>query len=293
MSKNVLILGASGNFGAAVVPAFKAAGWAVSRYTRGTDMAAAAQGMDLIVNGLNPPMYHDWAHLIPKIHRQVIAAAKASGARILVPGNVYVFGTEPAPWGANTPHRPVAAKGRIRAGMEAMYRRAAADGVRTILLRAGDFLQEGNPNTVMNMVVLKSVAKARIAAMGDLDAPRAYAYLPDLARAAVALAGHDDLPAYADIGFAGHTFSITDLARIIEAQTGRKLTIGRFPWWLMRLASPVWELGRELAEMRYLYSHPHRIDGTDFARLVPDFHATPLEQVVAAHLGWTAALRAA
>jgi NADP-dependent 3-hydroxy acid dehydrogenase YdfG len=66
----VLVAGASGNFGAAAAHAFSAAGWEVRRYTRGTDMAAAAIGCDLIVNALNPPKYHDWARLIPAITRR-------------------------------------------------------------------------------------------------------------------------------------------------------------------------------------------------------------------------------
>ena len=284
MPKSVLILGASGNFGAAAAKAFTKAGWQVSRYQRGTDMAAAARGKDLIVNGLNPPMYHDWATLVPRITAEVIGAAKASGARVLVAGNVYVFGTEPGPWGANTPHRPVATKGRIRAAMEASYRAAAAEGVRTIVLRGGDFMQEDNPATIFSMVVLKQVAKGRIASLGLPDVARAYAYLPDIARAAVALAECDDLPDYADIGFPGHSFSITELATLVAATLNRPMKLTGFPWWLMRLASPVWELGRELTEMRYLYNHPHRIDGSDFARLIPDFQSTPLAEVVARHL---------
>lgn len=284
MTRKALILGASGIFGAAVAAAFTHSGWQVARYQRGTDMAKEADGADLIVNGLNPPLYHDWPRLIPQITEQVIAAAKNSGARVLVPGNVYVFGTEPAPWSSATPHRPVSVKGRVRAAMEARYRAAAAEGVRTIVLRAGDFLNEASPSTVMNMVVLKSLAKGRITALGTPDAQRAYAYLPDLARAAVALAERADLPEFADIAFPGHTFSITDLAAIITAQTGQPLRITGFPWWLMRISSPVWELAREMAEMRYLYSHPHWLDGTDFARLVPGFDATPLATIVAAHL---------
>ena len=59
----------------------------------------------LIVNGLNPPAYHDWDRLIPEITTQVLAAGRASGATLLVPGNVYPYGMEPGPWNALTPHR--------------------------------------------------------------------------------------------------------------------------------------------------------------------------------------------
>ena len=98
MHKTVLVLGASGLFGSRAAQAFGAAGWQVRRYQRGTDMTAAAMGADVIVNGMNPPMYHNWAQLIPQITSQVLGAAKASGATVIVPGNVYPYGNQPGPW---------------------------------------------------------------------------------------------------------------------------------------------------------------------------------------------------
>ena len=88
MGKTVLVLGASGLFGGHVAKAFAAAGWQVKTCRRGTDMDAAAQGVDVIVNGLNPPKYHDWDRIIPATTRQAIAAAAASAATLWVPGNV-------------------------------------------------------------------------------------------------------------------------------------------------------------------------------------------------------------
>lgn len=85
MGKIVLVLGGSGLFGSHAVKAFAVAGWQVRKYQRGTDMNAAAKGVDLIVNGLNPPMYHDWDRIIPAITGQAIAAAEVSGARFWCP----------------------------------------------------------------------------------------------------------------------------------------------------------------------------------------------------------------
>lgn len=282
MAGTVLVAGASGNFGGAVAKAFEAAGWQVRRYARGTDMAAAAQGCDLIVNGLNPPMYHDWARLIPQITAQAISAARASGATVIVPGNVYPYGREPGPWGTDTPHRPCSRKGAIRAQMEADYR---ASGLPVIVLRGGDFLDETSPATFLNMITLKNLEKGKLAVAGKPEVPRAYAYLPDMARAAVALAEQrHSLPRFADLPFAGLTFSMADLKAEIERQTGRTLRYGGFPWWLMTLASPVWELARELREMRYLFDLPHRLDPAPLQRLLPDFRTASLRDVVAAHL---------
>lgn len=288
----IVIAGASGAFGRRAAEAFETAGWEVRRYKRGTDLAELAQGADLIFNGLNPPMYHNWPVLIPQITEQVIGAAKASGATVMVPGNVYVYGDQTGPWTEETPHRPVSRKGRIRAEMEARYARAAAaEGVRVIYLRGGDFVDPANAGTMLNMVVLKGLSKNRITSTGPVDAKRAYAYLPDMARAAVALAERRaELPAYAEVNFPGLTFSLADLRAEIARQTGRRPTVLPFPWPLLRLAAPVHELSKELLEMRYLFRTTHRLESKLFDGLLPGFRLTPFEEVVAEEI---AALRAA
>ncbi|MGL4239328.1 epimerase [Tabrizicola sp.] len=286
MAQTALVLGSSGGFGGQAALALQAAGWRVSRYKRGTDMAAAAKGAQLIVNGLNPPAYHNWDKLIPEITASVIAAGRASGATVLVPGNVYPYGKEPGPWGPDTPHRPVSRKGRIRAVMEESYRTAAeSGGPRVILLRGGDFLLPEAPQMPMNRMILAKAAKGRITALGDPDALHAYAYLPDMARAAVGLVElGDKLPAYADIPFAGHAFTVNDLADRVARLSGRPTKVRRFPLWFFALASPFWELARELREMLYLSSYPHQLDPAPLRRWLPDYRDTALDEVIMLHL---------
>lgn len=285
MTQTALILGASGRFGSHCDTAFRAAGWTTRRYTRGTDMAKAAQGVDVIVNGLNPPNYKNWATEIPRITQQVIAAAKASGATVLVPGNVYTFGTQPGPWSDSTPQTPCSRKGAIRVTMENAYRAAACDGVRTILLRGGDYIDTRGSGGFFDLVITKPLAKGRISYPGRTDIPHAWAYLPDMARAAVALAdARADLPAFADIAFPGWTLSGADLADQIAHVAGRSIVARRMSWVPIQLASPFWGLGRELLEMRYLWDHPHWLDGTRFADVVPEFAPTPMAAALASAL---------
>lgn len=285
MAQTALVLGASGGFGGQVALALQGAGWTVRRYQRGTDMGQAAKGADLIVNGLNPPAYHNWDKLIPEITASVLAAGKASGATLLVPGNVYPYGVEPGPWGPDTPHRPVSRKGRIRAEMEAQYRKASTHGQRTILLRGGDFLLPEAPQMLMNRVILGKVAKGVVTSLGDPDALHAYAYLPDMASAAVALVALGErLPVYADIPFAGHAFTISDLAARISRLLARPIRTKHFPTWLFTVTSPFWELARELREMLYLSSFPHALDPAPLRQWLPDWQDTPLDEVIARHL---------
>jgi nucleoside-diphosphate-sugar epimerase len=276
-----LVLGANGNFGRHMARELAVSGWDVVSWSRGSDMAAAAKGAALIVNGLNPPMYHDWARLIPQITESVIHAANASGARVLVPGNVYNFGTAPGPWGPDTPQHPTSRKGAIRVAMEARYR---ASGIAATVLRGGDFLDPAAAVSNFGMA-LKKARKGQIEVMGPVDVPRAYAWLPDMARAGAALAGMTEaLPRFADVPFAGLTVTMADLLAEASQQLGRDLRVARFPWWLMTLASPFWELARELREMRYLYNTPHSLDPAPMAALLPGFRLTPLSEVTAAYL---------
>lgn len=279
MTGTVLILGASGKIGKHSARAFAAAGWTVRRFDRQSqDMTEAAKGCDVIVNGLNPPNYHDWATIIPRITGQVIEAARVSGATVLLPGNVYHFGDRPGIWSETSPAKPVSRKGQIRLKMEQDY---AASGVQTIILRAGNFIDPDGQGCVMSTVYLRSIEQGKITLPGPADTRQAMCYLPDWARAAVALAEmRQDLPGFVDVPFAGHTLTALELKSGIEKLRGRDIRFVRFPWWLFRLTGPIWELARELTEMRYLWNTDHALSGERLKQLLPEFETTPIDEVL-------------
>jgi len=286
MAKTALILGSKGKIGSHAMEAFTRAGWNVRAYDRkSNDMVTAARGVDVIVNGLNPPNYHDWARLIPALTRQVIEAAKASGATVILPGNVYNLGADGGEWSEHTPHKPNTKKGAIREAMEQAYRDA---GVRTINLRVGNFIDPNSNGDVMSLLLLRSIKAGKLTSAGDPKAMQAYGYVPDWARAAVGLAEfRETLDTYEDIPFAGHSFSVEQLRDALSEQLQRPITITQFPWWAMKLTAPFWELAREMLEMRYLWSVSHTLSSAKLTRLLPNFRPTPQHEVV------TAALRAA
>ena len=117
MTETVLILGGTGKIGRHSTAAFQKAGWRVRYFDRHKDdMPSVARGCDVIVNGLNPPNYHNLQELVPRITAQVNDAARQSGATVLLPGNVYHFGDKGGTWSEETPPNPVSRKGRIRLG---------------------------------------------------------------------------------------------------------------------------------------------------------------------------------
>ncbi|MEO9865165.1 MAG: epimerase [Yoonia sp.] len=274
MAQTVLILGGSGKIGKHAAEAFWNAGWTVRHYKRGTDMTAQAQGVDVIVNGLNPPKYNDWAKNIPAITSQVIAAAQSSGATVIVPGNVYNFGDKGGIWDEATPQAPVTEKGHIRVAMEAAYRDA---GVQTIILRAGHFIDPGQDGDAYSMVHVAKVGKGVVTTLGDPDAMQAHAYLPDWARAAVKLAAmRNDLARFEDIPFPGHSFTINQLRDEMADALGKPMKLSYFPWRLMAFVAPFNEMIREFRKMRYLPNTSHQLGHEKFDRLLPDFKPTDL-----------------
>ena len=278
MTRTTLILGASGRFGRHAATAFADAGWQVRPFRRGDDLTAAATGAEIIVNAWNPP-YPQWHAQVPGMTARVIAAARATGARVILPGNVYVFGeTMPPVLSPDTPHAATNPLGRIRVEMEAAYRAA---GVPTLILRCGDFLDTEASGNWFDKVLAARVAKGVFTYPGPRDLPHAWAFLPDAARAAASLADLGDrLPHFADIPFPGHAPTGADLHTAAETALGRPLREGSFPWWALRLAAPLWPMGRGLVEMRHLWTRPHRLDDRPRAALLPDFRATPLPEAL-------------
>lgn len=273
MSHNVLILGASGRFGRHAAEAFWNAGWRVRVFDRGSDdLMTAALGADVIVNAWNPP-YTDWAREVPRLTARVIAAAQASGATVLIPGNVYGYGAGSGPLiDETTPKAATNPLGRIRNEMEAAYRNA---GVQTIVLRSGDYIDTQDGGNWFELVIAAKARHGRMTSPGDPDVEHAWAFLPDKARAAVMLAEkRGALDTFEEVLFPGYTLSLRELADLVSVATGRLQKVRRFEWLPLRLAAPVWPMGRLLLEMRYLWSMPHRLSGQRMASLLPGFRAT-------------------
>ncbi|QHQ36432.1 epimerase [Algicella marina] len=204
-----------------------------------------------------------------------------------MPGNAYNFGIQPAPWHPGVEHVAVTPKGRIRIEMEDTYRSAVAAGrVRVIVLRAGDFIDDDPEGTWLGDGILRKLASNRINYPGPFDVPHAWAYLPDLGRAASMLAEkRAELPPFTDIAFPGYTLTGRELSDAIAHVTGREPMLSRMSWWPLRMLAPFWSLAAGMVEMRYLWRHPHCFDAAAFEAELPDFEHTPVEVALSPLIG--------
>ena len=165
--------------------------------------------------------------------------------------------------------------------MESVLRDASArDGIQVIILRGGDFLDTVNSGNFFDFLAGK-LDKGKLIYPGRTDIPHAWAFLPDMARAAVGLAEiRASLGDYEDVPFSGHTFTGESLRAALARCTGRDIRLTGFPWLMMKLLSPVWGLAREMPEMRYLWDVPHSLSGARLAQLLPEFEGTETQEML-------------
>jgi nucleoside-diphosphate-sugar epimerase len=311
---HALVLGATGGLGGALTAGLLARGWTVTALARDPaaaaatcpgaiswhrgdalrpdDVLAAAQGSALIVHAVNPPGYRDWRGIAIPMLSHSIAAAAATGARLLFPGNVYNFGPAAGPvLGEDSPQNPLTRKGRVRADMETMLRQAASGGTRSLVVRAGDFFGPGVTQSWFAQLIAKSARASRPSITypgGDPQAGHAWAYMPDLAETMLRLVDREaELPAFADFHFGGHWVAPgIGMAHAVRDAIGRPdLPVRIMPWWPLVLAAPFATFPREALEMRYQWSQPQRLDNRQLLALLGEEPNTPLADAVRSALG--------
>ncbi len=333
MTSTVLILGARGRFGLAAAQAFHAAGWRVLAQMRpGASVPAnapagiewlglalddvpglvkaalaayatqAGRGIQVVVHALNPSAYtvRAWQAEVLPMTRAALDIAHALQATLMMPGNVYNFGSGmPQLLTEATAQSPTSAKGEIRVAMEQLVRDS---GVPAVVIRAGDFFGSG-VNSWLDLFVAKDVKKARITYPGPADVPTAWAYLPDLARCFVAVATlRAQLPTFEVLHFKGYSLTGAQWQAALEVialeqgwiQPGSCLRFAGVPWLFMRLgawAVPMWA---SVLEMRYLWNTPHELDNRKLVTLTGPEPHTPLDTALRQSLealGLTSPLR--
>lgn len=304
--RTVLIIGANGGIGQATSAALLRHGWRVRALVRKapaeaghvdwrvgdamreSDVQLAAEGVDVIVHAVNPPGYKGWDRLVLPMLDNTIAAARASGARIVLPGTIYNYGPDAfALLREDSPQHPHTRKGKIRAEMERRLASAAHEGVRVLILRCGDFFgpRAGN-NWFAQGLITANKPVTRVLYPGDESIGHSWAYLPDVAQTLARLLDREsELARWETFHFAGHWLDgHAMLAAVRRACASNDIAMKRFPWWLAQLASPFNETMRELCKMRYLWREPLELDGRKLTAFLGQVPHTPIDEAVRAAL---------
>ncbi len=247
-------------------------------------LTAAARGAAALYNAVNPD-YTRWGTDWPPIAAALLTAAERTGARLVTMSNLYGYGR---PHGPMTPDTPLAAtdiKGRVRARMWTDALAAHEAGrVQVTEARAADFVGPQVPPAQSHLGrQVANVRRGRRAwVIGDPDAPRTWAYMPDVA-ATLAVLGTDDRA----LGRVWHVPSnpprsqrqaLGDLAAAMGVPAA---PVTGIPWPMLRAMGVAVPLFREIVRVREQFDQEYVIDSS---RTTETFglNATPWADVMVA-----------
>jgi nucleoside-diphosphate-sugar epimerase len=249
-------------------------------------LAAQAQGATVVVYAVNPAYWRWDSDLLP-FFRQGVAVARQLGVPFMVPGSVYNYGAGMPPLlEEDTPQRPSTRKGEQRIAMEDELQALASQGLRSVLIRAGDFFGAGS-GSWLDQAIAKDIRRGRLVYPGPRELIHSWAYLPDLARAFVAVAERGAPAGFTRLHFAGHTLTgdeflaaLEDAASRLGLRPARGFRIGSVPWPLLRVVGLVQPMLRELVRMSYLWRVPHGLSGARLQAFAGPLPATPLSDAL-------------
>jgi nucleoside-diphosphate-sugar epimerase len=246
---------------------------------------AVARGAAVVYQTLNPP-YHEWVAQFPALQAGVLAAAEATGARLVSMENVYMYGrpngrplTEDREYEAHT------TKGRLRGRMARELLAAHQAGrVQVAIGRASDYFgpRGGGQSNLGDRVFPAAVEGRTATVLGDPDQAHTYTYIPDIGEGLAVLGEHPDAP-----GQVWHlpndpdTRTTRELVDIVYQHAGRpRARLRSIRPLLLRalgLANPTI---REIVEMQYQFDEPFVVDSSKITSKL-GLSATPIDAALA------------
>lgn len=240
-------------------------------------LTQAARGKEALIICTNPP-YHRWPTEWPPVIESAIAAAKATGARIVLMGNLYAYGKPDGRITAESPINPTEAKGQTRA--ELWNRLLAAHqehGISVAELRASDYFgPNAGPTTHLGSRFLDPIQEGKTArVIGNPDVPHSWSYLPDIGECLAILATHPELSNRAWIGPSSGDASFREVAQAIRPNA----KVGALPNIFLRFAGLFTPIVREVFAIRYQFTDPFLLDDSEL-RNAFNFTPTPLKKAL-------------
>ncbi|MFH8369864.1 NAD-dependent epimerase/dehydratase family protein [Streptomyces sp. NPDC018031] len=242
-----------------------------------------------VIYGCAAPPYPRWASAWPPLAASVCAAAEATGAVLVMLGNLYGYGPVAGSMTEDLPLAATGPKGRVRA---AVWERALdlhrQGRIRAVEVRASDFFGPGvtDGGHLAARVVPRLLRGKPVSTLGDPEVPHSWTYLPDVARALVEVAGEERA-----WGRAWHvpTEPAVSTREMVDRLAARAevgpVAVRRVPPALLGVASVFSPLVRELREVRYQFDRPFVVDARAYEAEFA-VRATPVDEQVGATVDW-------
>jgi nucleoside-diphosphate-sugar epimerase len=251
------------------------------------DVRRASKDVTTVFHCVNVP-YPEWAAKALPMLENSISAAQAVGARVVFPGNVYVFGHA----GADVvredhPMEPHTRKGRLRLKMEQRLEELhRSQGLPFTIVRMPDFYGPFVVNQLYAQVFRNALHGRSMPWYGDLDVPSEFLFIPD-GGAAMVRAGLDP-------SSNGETYHVPgagvitprEFLALVAKTAGSRSRPRAVPGWMVALVGVFNAEAREFREMMYLKRERFILDGSKFRQKFGSLPSTPYAQGVRETLDW-------
>ncbi|MEU2871129.1 NAD-dependent epimerase/dehydratase family protein [Streptomyces olivoreticuli] len=251
-------------------------------------LTEAARGADAIFSCAAPP-YHRWASQWPPLASSVCAAAEATGAVLVMLGNLYGYGPVDGPMTEELPLAATGTKGRVRAAVWEQARKLHEQGrIKAVEVRASDFFGPGvtDGGHLAARVMPRLLRGKPVSVLGDPDAPHSWSYLPDVAGALIEVAGEERAWGRAWHAPTGPALSTREMVdRLADRSRTGPVAVRRLSPAVLGVVSVFSPLIRELKEIRYQFDRPFVVDSSAYEDGFA-VRATPVDEQVEATVDW-------
>ncbi|MEU8144863.1 NAD-dependent epimerase/dehydratase family protein [Nonomuraea sp. NPDC048901] len=249
-------------------------------------LTEVAKGADVLYNCVNP-QYHRWLTDWPPMAESFLGAAEATGAVLVILGNLYPYGPVKGPMTEDLPLASATPKAQVRAKIwnDALAAHKAGR-IRTTEVRGSDYFGPGatDQSHLGGRFLVPFRAGKTIQLVFPADVPHSWTYLPDVADALI-VAGTDErawgrpwhVPTSDPLSFR----QIGERMAAIEGRPVPKLAT--LPWPLVQAMGLFSPMVRELKHVRYQFTAPYVLDSSAFQRTF-GVAPTPIDEALAATL---------
>jgi len=231
------------------------------------------------------PAYYDWVEKFPALQKAILEAAAASGAKLIVGENLYMYGQFTGSLKEDSPLAPNTQKGKVRAQMaQAVLDAHAAGRVRAAIGRASDFF--GPDDTALTGYAIQPAVEGKtINLMGSTSQPHTFTYIADFGRLLAILGTRDE--ALGQVWFAPSNPPITqaEFVKFIEAELGHPVKAMVGGPLMMRFLGLFNKEIHETIEMMFEWTNPYMVDTTK-AEKAFGLKPTPMKEAMRETIAW-------
>jgi nucleoside-diphosphate-sugar epimerase len=246
------------------------------------DVTAALRGTEVAYFCLNP-RFSRWLEDFPPLLATAIAAARATGVRLVFPANVWIYGAgRPGQLvGETCVLTPSSRRGQLRADMEQSLR---GSGCCFCMVRLPEYY---GPHvvTLTARVFRAALRGARTLWPGSLDVEVEFVFLPDAAEALVQVGTAE--------GTAGEVFHVPgirttprEFIRAVYEAVGARPAALAVPMSVLKLAGLVSATARAAADVAHLWTSPILLDGSRYMSRFGRVPQTPYNDGITRTVAW-------